>query len=143
MRKYAVIVASLLAIAVVALGLPAEDMCIPAPIRVTAVAGGVFFEFEAQRDPLSNVTVQVAPYGYKKPPIASVVTKEDGKFSLPGIPKGRYYLSLRHPGVIGLTVEMFVESSKRTNPQLEVVLRNDPSRTCAGATVAVITSKQN
>jgi hypothetical protein len=117
------------------------DICIPDRITVGAVEGSVYFEVGGNRLALSDVTVEVAPYGYKKPPLAAVVTKQDGRFSLARIRPGRYYLSVRHATIIGLSVEMRVTGPKRTKGgagEIEVVLRNDPSKYCAGGTVTVV-----
>ncbi len=121
--------------------LPGEDVCIPSPITIGIVEGKVLFEADGKRAPLSDVTVEVAPYGYKKSPIATTATNQDGKFSLPQVPSGRYYLSVRHAVVIGFQVEMRVKRSKQTKGNLgviQIVLRNDPSKYCAGSTVTVI-----
>ncbi|MEW5980349.1 MAG: hypothetical protein AB1898_31565 [Acidobacteriota bacterium] len=103
--------------------------------------GGVYFEVGGNRQALPDATVEVAPYGYKKPPLAAVVTKQDGRFSLAQIRPGRYYLSVRHASIIGLSVEMRVTRPKRTKDgagEIEIVLRNDPSKYCAGGTVTVV-----
>jgi hypothetical protein len=118
-----------------------EDICIPDPIAVTAVEGGVYFEVGGNKQALSDATVEVAPYGYRKPPLAAVVTKQDGRFSLAQIRPGRYYLSVRHTSIIGLSVEMRVTRPKRAKDgaeEIEIVLRNDPSKYCAGGTVTVV-----
>lgn len=118
-----------------------NDICIPDAIAVSTVEGNLYFEVGGRRQALSDVTVEVAPYGYKKPPIATVTTKQDGRFYLPQVHVGHYYLSVRHASVIGLSVEMRVIRSKRKTGgtgTIEIVLRNDPSRYCAGATVNVV-----
>lgn len=115
----------------------AEDVCILDPISVTDLQGRVYFEVDGKREALPDVTVEVAPYGYKKPPIATSVTKQDGTFVMRQLRLGRYYLSVRHSVVIGLSVEVRLKKAKRPKgaPTLiEIVLRNDPSKYCAGAT---------
>lgn len=119
----------------------AQDVCIPEPLSVSYLRGRVYFEVNGKRAPLPDVTVEVAPYGYKKPAIATLVTKEDGAFVLPQVRSGRYSLSVRHAVVIGLSVEVRVKQAKRPKPDpalIEIVLRNDPTRHCAGATARIV-----
>jgi len=141
MRNVGMTAAALLSLGLLAPLLFGDDMCIPDPITVGAVEGNVYFEVGGKRQALSDVTVEVAPYGYKKPPVAVVVTKQDGRFSLAQIQAGRYYLSVRHTSIIGLSVEMRVTRPKRAKGvtgEIEIVLRNDPSKYCAGGTVNVV-----
>ncbi len=140
MRTIGILV-GLLAVVFLTETLPGDDVCIPDPITVNTVEGTVYFDAGGKQEPLSDVIVEVAPYGFKKVPIATAVTKSDGKFSLSQVPSGRYNLTIRHAVVIGLQVETRVKRSKRKkdNPNvIQIVLRNDPSKYCAGATVAVV-----
>lgn len=101
----------------------------------------MYFEVEGKRQALPEVTVRVAPYGYNRPPVAAVVTKEDGRFSLAEIRPGKYYLSVQHESMIGLSVEMRVRKPRQERngaEEIEIVVRNDPSKDCAGGTVTVI-----
>lgn len=141
MRTVSTTAAALLGLGLLGPLLFGDDICIPDRITVGAVEGRVYFEAGGNRQVLSDATVEVAPYGYKKPPVAAVVTKQDGRFSLAQIRPGRYYLSVRHASIIGLSVEMRVTQPKRTKDgagEIEIVLRNDPSKHCAGGTVTVV-----
>jgi hypothetical protein len=108
---------------------------------VSELRGRVYFEAQGKRKPLADVTLEVTPFEKRKPPIATSVTKEDGTFVLQQIQSGRHYLSVRHAAIIGLSFEVRVNQQKRPqgDPALiEIVLRNDPTKYCAGATATVI-----
>lgn len=116
----------------------AQDVCVPESLSVHGLRGRVYFELNGKREPLPDVQVEVTPYGYKKPPVATSVTNEVGEFLLRQVRPGRYYLTVRHAVVIGLSVEVRVKKAKRAEEDstlIEIVLRNDPTKYCAGATV--------
>jgi hypothetical protein len=116
-----------------------QDVCIPDPVSTNVIKGQVLFEVDGRRTPLRDVTLEVAPYGYQKPALTKVITGDDGRFDLSTIPPGRYYLTAHHPAVIGLRVEVRLKKKmrQRIECEIEVVLQNDPSRPCGGATAAL------
>lgn len=119
----------------------AQDVCVPDPLVVDSIRGRIYFETNTKRQPLSEVTVEVAPYGYKTRPKATDVTKENGAFAFPRLRPGRYYLSVRHPVLIGLSVEVRMKEAKRPQREptvIEIVLRSDPTRYCGGATATTL-----
>lgn len=119
----------------------AQDVCVPDPLVVDSIRGRIYFETNSKRQPLSEVTVEVAPYSYRTRPKATGVTKEDGAFAFPELRPGRYYLSVRHPVLIGLRVEVRRKEArwpKRETTGIEIVLRNDPTRYCGGATATTV-----
>jgi hypothetical protein len=137
--KGSIVIVSVVALCLAAPITVAQDICIPKPITVSAVRGTIFFGSGTQ-NPLSDVTVTLAPIGYNKAPIASQVTQKDGKFSLMQVPSGSYYLSVRHQAIIGLQVEVRVKPAKRSNKNdhVQIILGNNLSKTCSGSKVTVV-----
>jgi hypothetical protein len=132
------VLTQLLVASVICGNLHAQGICIPKPLTVHAVKGTVLFEVAGRSEPLSDVTVEVSPYGYKEPPLAKVITPATGRFDLTVRP-GRYYLDVQHAAIIGMRVEIRVQPLKKGGEpkDVEFVLRNDPARACGGGTVSL------
>ena len=105
-----------------------QGMCIPAAIHSSEVAGTVYFR--SQSRPLSGVTVEIARDAYEAPIIASGRTGEDGRFSIPGIKKGKYRLSANHPVLGRFSVEFHRKSSqfKHAKTNIVIVIGDNPSK---------------
>ena len=85
----------------------AQSMCIPDPVVVDHLDGAVLFEASGKSRTLPDVTVSISPLvGWDARPIASFLTKGDGRFSIEDVKPGRYGLSFRHKALIGIEIEL-------------------------------------
>jgi hypothetical protein len=148
MRRFSWLAGVLVTVTVTCVSAVAQDVCVHQPLAVNEIRGRVYSEVNGKRAPIPDVTVEVAPYGYKQPAATTSVTDTDGAFVLRQVPSGRYYLSVRHASVIGLSVEVRLRSKQTRHKQdtrprtdsmlIEIVLRNDPSKYCGGATATLL-----
>jgi hypothetical protein len=118
----------------------AQGVCIPEPLTSAAIRGHVYFEVGGKKEALSDVVMELSPYGYDRPAIRKVATDTKGWFEMLDVRPGHYYLSAKHEAVIGLRVEIRLKRAKKSGAGtegLEFVLRNDPSKACGGATVTL------
>ncbi len=116
----------------------AQGMCIPDPLTSSAIRGHVYFEVDGKRKALSDVVIELSPYGYDRPVVKKAATDFEGSFEMPNVRPGHYYLTAKHAAVIGITVEIHLKRAKNSDEGergIEFVLRNDPSKACGGATV--------
>lgn len=118
-----------------------QDMCIPDPLTTTAIRGHVYLEVGGKKEALSDVLMELAPYGYDRPAVKNTTTNPEGWFEMLNIRPGRYYLTAKHKAVIGLRLEVRVKPPKkhgRADEGFEFILRNDPAKACGGATVRIV-----
>jgi hypothetical protein len=116
----------------------AQGVCIPDPLTSSAIRGHVYFEVEGKREALSDVVMELAPYGYDRSVVKKVATDSKGWFEMLNVRPGRYCLSAKHEAMIGLRVELRLKRAKKSgagDEDIEFILRNDPSKACGGATV--------
>jgi hypothetical protein len=115
----------------------AQSMCIPGPVVVDHLEGTVLFEASGKSATLPDVTVSISPYVEGDvSPVASSVTKGDGRFSIEDAKPGRYWLSFRHRALIGFSIELHLRPrSRRPTEFLIATLRNDPNKPCGGGSV--------
>ncbi len=105
-----------------------EDICIPSPIKSSAVTGAVYYGSE--RRPLADVKVEILPYAYGAPAVASSTTGSEGTFSIPGIKPGRYWLNAKHPVVGHFAVECRIVHSffRSRHTRIVIVIGVDPAK---------------
>ena len=110
----------------------------PNPLTSSGIRGHVYFEVGDRKEALSDIIMELAPYGYDRPVIKKAKTNSDGWFEMQSVRPGRYYLTAKPEAVIGLTVEVHLKSDRKSSEGdggFEFILRNDPSKACGGATV--------
>jgi hypothetical protein len=115
----------------------AQSICVPEALEVDRLEGAVFFEADNKSATLPDVTVSIAPYvGRDVPPIATFVSKGDGRFSIKDAAPGHYWLSFRHEALIGFSVEVHLRPrGHRRTAFLLATIRNDPNKPCGGASI--------
>jgi hypothetical protein len=114
--------------------------CVPDPIVTSKIQGRVLFSGNSRNTPLDGTEIKILPYAYAKPAIAETITNAEGAFTISGIRPGRYYLSVRHPALIGFNFEVRLKGTEASaDKDIEILLRNDPRSECGGASAKLET----
>ena len=105
----------------------AQGICIPDAIQSSIAEGTVYLGSE--KHPLSDVRVEISGYNYGASVVASRTTAINGRFVIPDIKPGRYWLHARHPVVGYMGVEFRVRSSLlwRHKRRIVIVIGDDPA----------------
>ncbi len=117
----------------------AQGICIHNVIQSSVAEGTVYFGSEQR--PLPDVKVEISGYDYGASVVGSTTTGTDGRFVIPGIKPGRYWLQAQHAVAGHLEVEFRLRSSLfwRHKRGIVVVVGADPAKgPCWGGYVKAV-----
>ena len=118
----------------------AQGICVPSPLKVTAVEGYVFWR-SSTGSPMADVSVQLLSFE-KNTTVAETKSGADGHFRISPPRAGKYLLRARDEQVGGLTVEIRFERrgalKDGAQEDIHFLLDIDPEKSCWGRSVLLV-----
>jgi len=124
----------------------AQGICIPEPLKVTAVCGQVVLPSKKGEEPLQGAKIELREKDYEGRTIATVTADESGCFNFSGIQPGKYVLRASYPDLMQFMIRVQVvkaPKAKESQCHILIALGANALEPCGGGFAKVRPSLQS